>query len=695
MNTRKQLGFTIIALVLVVIGRSDVIGQSDARPADLAEKQAASTVQPPSGQATEAVRIGVFDTHATGGQGAAVDDLIKGLNRMGYHAESIEDFHPLVLARYDILYLSDMHNPGTVVNDWRKHLVKFVEAGGGVLQTWYHHCLSQVGVGVQRVYNSRPMHIVVGHAAVRGLHDFEAAFSDHITERVGPAGTTILKDDNDQPVACAGQLGDGRVISCGLALAIPNGRVAHEPHGSERAVLQAFLKWLAPTKSRAKRADILVKPPQLYVSPTTSMVTAGFPARFRVIVASPAAEPASLQCDGAQVEPQAILTPAPSSRVTLHEWTVTIPTQAGQDKTLHPTLTARIAQQTLRQSVVLDAVHEAPPPHEVRGVWLHVRGDRPPSTVMPELKRLGVGMVVLRIAGGTAAYFDSHVQPDIQDPLAPNGDSLAEALKYAHANGIELHPYVNMCVVEGRTSPKSLARLRQAGRLQVDPQGQEIDWYCPSQEENLAAIERLMIEIVTRYKVDGIQYDFIRYPNSSGCFCAKCQQRFEQETGRRVAHWPSDCVDGPRHAEWVEFRCDQISGLVKRVSSHIRQVAPNVKISAAVFRDWPDCRENNGQDWVRWCREGWLDFVCPMNYTLAPVLFSQRTKTHLSVIPPGFPVVEGIGIASGQGSMKTAQELAVQIVIARQHGAAGFLGFAYVPGDTAKLFAPLHDWLDQ
>lgn len=681
MSARTYRGFAI-ALLLVACSRID------ARPAILASKDASSSAQTTGAAAS--LWIGVFDTHATGGQGSAVDDLIKGLNQMGYHAEAVTDFHPLVLARYDVLYLSDMHNPGHVVTDWRKRLVEFVEAGGSVLQTWHHHNLSQVGVGVHRVYNSRHMHVVPGHAAVRDVRDFDAAFTDHITERVGPAGTILLKDDDGQPVACAGQLGAGKVISCGLALGIPNGRTARAPRGSERTLLQAFLAWLAPATSRAARADRLVQPPQIYVTPATAMVTAGVPASFRVVVAAAPAEPVTLQSTGARIEPDTHVAPAPARHVTVHQWTVSVPTERNRDATLRPIFAAHIGSKTLRQSVVIHAVHGTAPVNETRGVWLHVRNDRSPKTVMPELKRLGIGMAVLRIAGGTAAYYASHVQPDIQDPLAPDGDSLAEAVKYAHANGIELHPYVNMCVVEGRTSPASLAQLRKAGRLQVDPQGNEIDWYCPSQEVNLQAIERLMIEIVTRYQVDGIQYDFIRYPNSSGCFCAKCRAGFEKETGRKVAHWPNDCVDGPRHAEWVEYRCGRISELVRRVSTHIRQVAPRVRISAAVFRDWPDCRVNNGQDWTRWCREGWLDFVCPMNYTLDPVVFAQRTKTHLSVVPPGFPVVEGIGIASAQGAMKTAQELAVQIAIARKYGAAGFIGFAYQPGHTTQLFTPLH-----
>ena len=182
-------------------------------------------------------------------------------------------------------------------------------------------------------------------------------------------------------------------------------------------------------------------------------------------------------------------------------------------------------------------------------------------------------MAVLRIAGGTAAFYASKVQPDIQDPLAPNGDWLAEAVTHAHANGIEIHPYVNNCVVEGRTSEESLLRLRREGRLQESPDGRPIDWFCPSQDVNFEAMERPMIEIVSRYDVDGIQYDFIRYPNASGCFCAKCRERFERETGRPVADWPQAVIDGPRHEEWIEYRCSRISALVERISTRIRQAS--------------------------------------------------------------------------------------------------------------------------
>jgi len=74
---------------------------------------------------------------------------------------------------------------------------------------------------------------------------------------------------------------------------------------------------------------------------------------------------------------------------------------------------------------------------------------------------------------------------------------------------------------------------------------------------------------------------FIRYPNSCGCFCEKCRRGFERETGKPVADWPDDCIEGMRHAESIEFRCHCISALVHRISTRVREVNPKVKIRYA------------------------------------------------------------------------------------------------------------------
>ena len=640
------------------------------------------------------LKIALFDHQAAGGQGASITGLLKGLRSQGYDVHPITDLQPITLCVFDVVYLSDMHNPGSVHKDWRKSLKEYVEAGGSVLQTWHHHIFGEVGAGVQRIYGSRAMHIRPGHPAVEGMADFQSRYGDHIIERVGPRGTVLIENENGQPVAVAGTLGKGKVISTGLALAIPGGSASAAPRGDETKLLQGFLAWLRPEVPRNERISTMINTPQLCVSPDRALVAAGFDAVFHATAGYKGKAPIQLQCEGATVkEEDESPQDAAAADVAIRHFRITVPTQRETNGQKQIVVRAKLGDNALEQTAQIDAVFAQAPKQELRGVWLHVGMDRHPKVVMPELKRLGINMAILRIAGGTAAFYASKVQHDVQDPLAPDGDWLAEAVHHAHANGIEIHPYVNNCVVEGRTSPQSLLRLRMEGRLQEGPDGKPIDWFCPSQKINFEAIARPMIEIVANYDVDGIQYDFIRYPNSAGCFCTNCRHGFERETKKTVAHWPDDCIDGPRHVEWVEYRCGRISSLVEQVSARIRKANPKVKISAAVFRDWPACRENNGQDWVLWCQEGWLDFVCPMNYTLDAKLFAERAAIHREAVPADFPILQGIGIAAGTGRMEAAEELAVQIMLARQAGSAGFVGFAYQPNHTSELFTPLQNVL--
>ncbi len=351
-------------------------------------------------------RVGVFDQQAVGGQGAGVEGLVRGLKEMGYRAETFMDLSLLTLARYDSVYLSDMHHPGPVAENWRKSLAEYVAAGGSVLQTWHHHIFGEVARGVERVYGKRKITVTAGHPAVKGISDFQTSYSDHIVESVGPKGTVLLSDEDGRPVAAAGTLGRGKVISTGIALAIPGGSVSSPPRGEERKLVEAFLKWLAPEVPREERLAAAMQEPQLSVSPPKALTAAGFPARFHVAAGWTGADRVEIACDGASVEAGETVTVAPGA---LRSVTLTVPTSKGDPGLRELTVRAKLGDRTLEEKVAIASVYGKPPAKEIRGVWLHVREDRHPKDVMPELKRLGINTAVLRIAGGTAAFYASRV----------------------------------------------------------------------------------------------------------------------------------------------------------------------------------------------------------------------------------------------------------------------------------------------
>jgi uncharacterized lipoprotein YddW (UPF0748 family) len=136
-----------------------------------------------------------------------------------------------------------------------------------------------------------------------------------------------------------------------------------------------------------------------------------------------------------------------------------------------------------------------------------------------------------------------------------------------------------------------------------------------------------MVEVARKYEVDGIHFDYIRYPDGDHCFCTGCRERFERSAGVRFKSWPHDALPGGAlQPQWIEWRRGNITAVVKGVSQQARAVKPGIKISAAVFPNWDRDRDSIGQDWTLWCEKGYLDFVCPMDYTTSTAALEKHGR---------------------------------------------------------------------
>lgn len=217
---------------------------------------------------------------------------------------------------------------------------------------------------------------------------------------------------------------------------------------------------------------------------------------------------------------------------------------------------------------------------------------------------------------------------------------------------------------------EEIDRMRTEKRLQATASGEEAAWLCPSNPANFELERDTMLEVVRNYDVDGVHFDYIRYPGSENCYCDGCRERFEAARGAKVADWPKDCYSGALKTEYQDFRCAQITRLVKAVSEEAHRLKPWIRISAAVFGDYPGCRASVGQDWVLWCREGYLDFVCPMDYTDSDTRFHNIVTNQVSLVGGAVPVYAGIG------AFIIPDDQAVrQMESARADGADGFILF--------------------
>ena len=193
-----------------------------------------------------------------------------------------------------------------------------------------------------------------------------------------------------------------------------------------------------------------------------------------------------------------------------------------------------------------------------------------------------------------------------------------------------------------------------------------------------------MLEVARRYDVDGLHFDYIRYPDSEHCFCAGCRQRFEQAARTTLGSWPGDVLArSPLHQQWLEWRRGHITAVVKAVSAQARAINPNIKISAAVFPRWTTDRASIGQDWKLWCERGYLDFVCPMNYTPSDRNFENMLAQQVQWAG-SVPCYPGIGVSASSSKFGVDRAIA-QIQIARRHRTGGFIIFNYGVPESRDL----------
>ena len=346
---------------------------------------------------------------------------------------------------------------------------------------------------------------------------------------------------------------------------------------------------------------------------------------------------------------------------------------------------ARLAAERAEEARMLAATRAMPSrAGERRLIWCHsawgLGGTNDWDSTCRFLQKNGFTDLVVNLAWGGYVYYPSKVLPQAE---TERGDALEQCRAACRKYGIKMHVW-KVCWKMGRAvSPAFVQAAKDAGRVQRTRSGEVSDdlWNCPSDPYCQRLEIDAMVELALEKKVDGIHFDYIRYPGSSCCFCDGCRKRFEAKLGRPVADWPKDTqTDEAVASAWSAFRRDNITHVVKTVHDRVRAAGSRAEISAAVFRDPVRDPEVVGQDWLRWCAEGWLDFVCPMDYMKSPRRYAERiARQHAALKEAGSKAKFYPGMAimcSHFNRSLTPLTVAQEIAAVRAEGLEGFTLFA-------------------
>jgi uncharacterized lipoprotein YddW (UPF0748 family) len=372
----------------------------------------------------------------------------------------------------------------------------------------------------------------------------------------------------------------------------------------------------------------------------------------------------------------------------------------------------------------------------VRALWVvrsSITLEAAVGKLVADARAARINTLIVQVRGRGDAFYRSHREPRSSYLKgAPDSfDPLGSVLAKAHAGGIKVHAWINthlLCDITDlpsdpahvyRKHPDWLAVPRKAAAelAAMDPEdpryrkrivqvskedmteleGIYTDPANPAVQDHIAAI---FSDVAENYDVDGIHFDYIRYPNSNFSYSRTALDRFRaavepglsEEERKREAGLARTrpLVYAELHPEaWDQFRRDQITKLVERVATAVRARKPRLMVTAAVFANDDEAYRHRFQDWKTWLERGLLDAVCPMAYTQDTELWKRQIETARGSAF-GRQVWAGIG-AYRQPPKSTLEKIRA----GRRMGVEGLVLFSYGHMTSPSEWAPAGDYLER
>lgn len=345
------------------------------------------------------------------------------------------------------------------------------------------------------------------------------------------------------------------------------------------------------------------------------------------------------------------------------------------------------------------------PKYEVRAAWITaVYGlDWPrtkattPASIQKQKEELVEILDKLKEANFNTVLFQARTRGDVlyksdiepynsiltgKSGKDPGYDPLAFAVEECHKRGMECHAWMVTIPLGGRKHVASLGKqsvTRRQPKICV-PYKREY-FLNPGNPKTKEYLMSLVKEVVERYDVDGVHFDYLRYPERAFRFPDSYDYR-KYGNGRSLDQW----------------RRDNITEILRYIYKGVKQLKPWVKVSTCPVGKYRDTSRYSSKGWnafhvVYQDVQGWLgesiqDQIYPMMYfrgnAFYPFALDWQEQSN------GRHVVPGLGVyflhpSEGDWSLDEIQR---QINFIRSHHLAGEAHYRvkFVTDNTQNLY---------
>jgi len=285
------------------------------------------------------------------------------------------------------------------------------------------------------------------------------------------------------------------------------------------------------------------------------------------------------------------------------------------------------------------SVNPPPPLREFRGAWLSTIAAEPwPSkpglpvaqqkaeliALLDKAVQLKLNAIIFQVRPSADAFYASSLEPwseyltgRMGQPPQPFYDPLAMIISEAHKRGLELHAWFNpfRAIHANAKSPPADNHISRTHPELVRHYGDEL-WLDPGDPAVRDYVLKVIMDVVSRYDVDGVQFDDYFYPTPVKDAQGRDVDFPDQATWSRYG-----ATSGLDRASW---RRQNINKLVQSVYAHIKTAKPYVKFGISPRGIWRpgypaqirgfDAYAEIYADSRLWLANGWVDYLSPQLY---------------------------------------------------------------------------------
>lgn len=347
--------------------------------------------------------------------------------------------------------------------------------------------------------------------------------------------------------------------------------------------------------------------------------------------------------------------------------------------------------------------------NETKGVWIRPTEKNADQIIatLDNLKANGFNSVFLETYFHGKTIFPSQTMNKygftVQNEIFEGFDPLDVWIKEAHKRDIKVHIWFQSFYVGNQSpdyNPSSILAVRpdwgnktkkNANSPKVTMSASEHNGYFldPANPEVHEFLLDLLSEIIDRYKPDGINLDYIRYPNATAGndmnawgFTEYARNDFKNQYGKDPIELTTSDV---QWYDWNQYRRNNVTNFVKQVGELGKE--KNVYISAVVFPDRASALASKQQDWRTWSVNNYINGFTPLFLTYDSKMLASMMNDVMNVKSPQTDLYAGLFVTFMGGA---PEDLIRQIYETRKMNANGVILFDYAhttPVYTSTLMA--------